>query len=614
MKRMESRTKKSTGYLVAGLLAATALTAPWVLAAAGRITSIDFRQADGKSLVEITSDAPLAFVKQENQADKQVILEIQDAKLSRAALRRLDTSSFPGAVSLVSPYQAGEQARVVVQLRNNAGTSVVQDGNVLRLSVADGASSDRAQVSASAPEPAPAPSDSGETASTRTADELLAQEEPASKPAPKVSTPATLRAEEKALDDFIQSRSQRKFIGKPITLQVRDMDLGDFFQLIGEASGFNVIVGSEVQGKVTLSLQDTPWDQALDLVLSSRQLGAERRNNVLRVTTLSNLTSEKQAELAARRASEAAAPRVTRIFPISYATLADLSNVFQRFGSSSGDTSGTVVQTDERTNSIIVRDTAENIERMRKLIELLDTQTPQVLIEAKVVEAKESGSKAISGTFSFGGSGTSNSLTGTLGSLAGGISTGGNFGFGQSLNFGIGNGSRIDAQLNITESQSLTRTVSSPKTVVLNKETASIVAGTPVLISTTTSTISGPIATQTVVTANLSLSVKPTVTNDSGVLLDVTVQRDTVVQADTTSAVAPRNLKTKVLVDSGSTLVIGGIYTSSSLESEGGIPFFRKIPIIGALFGSETKADERTELFIFVTPRILNQKEAGLST
>jgi type IV pilus assembly protein PilQ len=150
--------------------------------------------------------------------------------------------------------------------------------------------------------------------------------------------------------------------------------------------------------------------------------------------------------------------------------------------------------------------------------------------------------------------------------------------------------------------------------VVLNKETASIVAGTPVLISTTTSTISGPIATQTVVTANLSLNVKPTVTNDSGVLLDVTVQRDTVVQADTTSAVAPRNLKTKVLVDSGSTLVIGGVYTSSSIESEGGIPFFRKIPIIGALFGNETKSNERTELFIFITPRILNQKEAGLST
>ncbi len=609
MKRMESRIKKSTGYLVAGILAASTLSAPWVLAAAGRITSIDFRQADGKSLVEITSDSPLAFVKQENQADKQVILEIQDAKLSRAALRRLDTSSFPGAVSLVSPYQAGDQARVVVQLRNSAGTSVVQEGNVLRLSVADGASSDRAQASASAAEPAPSATEAGETASTRTADELMALEEASSKPAPKASTPATLRAEEKALDDFIQSRSQRKFIGKPITLQVRDMDLGDFFQLIGEASGFNVIVGSEVQGKVTLSLQDTPWDQALDLVLSSRQLGAERRNNVLRVTTLSNLTSEKQAELAARRASEAAAPRITRIFPISYATLADLSNVFQRFGSSSGDTSGTVVQTDERTNSIIVRDTAENIERMRKLIELLDTQTPQVLIEAKVVEAKESGSKAISGSLSFGGAGTTGvtSLAGTLGSISQ-AQTGGTF------SFGFGNRARIDAQLDIAESQSLTRTVSSPKTVVLNKESASIIAGTPVLINTTSQTISGPIATQTVVTANLSLNVKPTVTNDSGVLLDITVQRDAVVPAGNTSAVAPRNLKTKVLVDSGSTLVIGGIYTSSSLETEGGIPFFRKIPIIGALFGAETKTDERTELFIFITPRILNQKEAGLST
>jgi type IV pilus assembly protein PilQ len=182
------------------------------------------------------------------------------------------------------------------------------------------------------------------------------------------------------------------------------------------------------------------------------------------------------------------------------------------------------------------------------------------------------------------------------------------------LTFGIGNVTRINTQLNIAESQSLTRTVASPKTVVLNKETASIVAGTPVVF--TTSLISNGVATttQTVVNANLSLNVKPTVTNDSGVLLDVTVQRDTIVPASGINAVAPRNLKTKVLVDSGSTLVIGGVYTSSSIESEDGIPFFRKIPIIGALFGKESKSDERTELFIFVTPRILNQKEAGLST
>lgn len=175
--------------------------------------------------------------------------------------------------------------------------------------------------------------------------------------------------------------------------------------------------------------------------------------------------------------------------------------------------------------------------------------------------------------------------------------------------------SRLNALLNLGESENQVKVISSPKTVVINKEKASIVQGTPVLVPGTTTVAGvGTVPTTTVQNANLSLNVKPTVTNDGGVLMDLTVTRDIPFQlSGGNTAVANRNINTIVLVDSGATLVIGGIYTMTVTHSSSGFPVLRKIPILGALFGSDSDETDRSELFIFLTPRILNTKEAGLS-
>jgi type IV pilus assembly protein PilQ len=585
---------------------------------AAQIKSIEFKNQGQAGYLEIKADGPISAKETQNKLDRQIVVDLEGATLSKSASRKLDTSSFPGAVSLVSPYQVQGQdglARVVVQLREEPKNSVLeQDGNTVRLVV----SSDSITASRSASQP---------TGEPINPPELSGSEVPASPPVAENSNESTRPSVQSTtsdgmIDGVISANQTKRYVGKPINLQVRDMNLLDVFQLIGEASGFNVVVGPEVSGKITLNLAEVPWDQALDLILSTRQLGAERKNNILRITTLENLTREKQSELAAKRAAEATAPKVTKVFPISYAKLPDIVTAFKNFGSNlAAQDAQTVVQPDDRTNSIIVRDTVDNVERMKKIVEVLDVQTPQVLIEAKVIEASETFGRSLGGSLGMGraneatgqGFGTSFNTGALTGSVTNRSSAEGTGALGITLLGSSGSNfnpfNRINALLTIGEEEEKVKVIASPRLVVLNKESASIVSGTPVVLKS--STVSNGTVTNTTATlmANLSLTVSPTVTNDLGVLMTLSISRDVPLQ----EAVAPRTINTKVLVDSGGTLVIGGIYTAQENESSSGFPFLRKIPILGWFFGTESKSNTKSELFIFISPRVLNEKDAGLS-
>lgn len=622
--------------------------------AASKVTAIDFKGTTDPSEITIQSDGPVTFQKLENTQDNQVILELQGAQISKANSRNIDTSSFNSKVSLISPYQVVGQpdtVRVVVQLRGPGSADAIQEGNLIRIKVSNSASSVSSSDSpiAASLGAAPAPNSTENILPSVPAIPNTPTTDPVPV-TPSVNNPQepntiTLQNGQKThLDEFLDGKKVQKFTGKPVTMQVRDAEVSDILRLIGEASGFNVVVGDDVRGKLSLSLVDVPWDQALDVILHTLHLGAERSNNILRVVTLQNLTTEKQDEYRAKKAAEDNAPRLTRVFPISYANLTDLQGVLTKFASSNSTSGGLaalpgttpLVEVDRRTNSIIVRDTGDNIDKMKKLIELLDTQTPQVLIEAKVIEATESFSKSISGSLGIGSQGSTSfvssfaggnpidPLVGSPGVFANGTAVGtasnptgapnGTFGVNPSLSFLPGQ-IRLNALLSWGESESQVKVVSSPRTVVLNKETANIVEGTPVLVPGTTTVAGvGSVPTTTVQQANLSLNVTPTVTNDGSVLMNLTVAKD-VPQSlgNGNQGIANRNMTTLVLVESGSTLVIGGIYTMRSQHTGSGFPYLRKIPLIGALFGNESDDTDRTELFFFITPRILNQKEAGLN-
>lgn len=587
---------------------------------AATVKAIDFQVSEGVSEIQIQADSPLTFEKIVNDQDNQLILNLAETTLSTAASRKLDTSSFDSPVNLISPYEvdgaSGKDSRVVIQLRENAPAEVLQDGDILRIRISNSPNLGEAL-----------PRDPSQAEATVDPGAIPAEPmspDPVEAPSPEVA------AAQKSLDQFESSQQTRRFIGKPVTLNVRDADLVDVFRLIGEASGFNIVIGEEVKGKITLALNDVPWDQALDLILRTQRLGAERSNNVLRILTLESLTKEKQQEVQAKLAVEASAPRVTRVFPISYAKLEDLAMTLQKFSTTpaSGQSSDSpasqsaIVQPDERTNSIIIRDLPESINRMKKLIEVLDTQTPQILIEAKIIEASENFARALGGRLGIGNAESSNQIaasfnggdaispllsttggTGTFGSEAGAGAIGISF---------LPGAFRLNAVLTLQEREGKVRVVSSPRTVVLNKEKATILQSTPVAVPTTTTDDGATSQGFEILQANLSLGAEPTVTNDGSVLMSLEITRDIPQSAGETTGVAQRNMKTKVLVESGSTLVIGGIYTVEQSEDESGIPWLRKIPLIGLLFGNESRTVNRSELFIFITPRILNEKEAGL--
>jgi type IV pilus assembly protein PilQ len=436
------------------------------------------------------------------------------------------------------------------------------------------------------------------------------------------------------MDQLLKAEKTKKFNGRPITLQVRDVDVQDIFGLIAETSGFNIILSENVKGKLTLSLVDVPWDQALSIVMQTLHLGADRRGNVLRVDSLTAMTQEKQLELAAKTAQEAVTPRITRIFPISYAslgtlktTILDLAAAEQQSRGGNSSQAPLIVENDDRTNSLIVRGLPEYVDRAGKLIEILDTQTPQVLIEGKVIEATENFSRAIGGnlgiveTESGSGYGMSFNAGNPYASLfgAGGAqstifnvadnSKNGGASFGYTKLIG---GNRINATLTLSEAEGKVKVVSSPRAVVLNNKSVSLTQSFPVSIKQTVTTATSTTVTPTQMSGQLSLSVTPTVTSDGSVLMQLSLQRDVVNPNPDAPTVAQRNITTNVLVESGTTLVMGGFYNNEQADTEQGIPFLRKIPIIGWLFGNKSHTESRSELMFFITPQVINPKKAGL--
>jgi len=559
---------------------------------AGQISDVQFKFVGDQSVVEIDGDSLAGFQKHENSDPPQLVLTFDDTAIASQASRKLDTSSFKSNVLQISAYPidgAKNQARVVIDFKKNAHYSVDSEGGKLLVKVDDtGAarSADRETESASV-------------------DEL---------------------AKTDALTTVMSAEETKKFTGSPITLKLKDADVHDVLRMISEASGFNIVVHPAVQGKLTLSLEQVPWDQALDVVLTTLRLGAERSQSVLRVMPREMLIAEKQQELDTKKIAEASAPRITRVFPISYADLQQLSQILQNFANSQNSTPGssgipTTILVDANTQSLIVRDTVPNIERIKKMIEILDVQTPEVLVETKVVEASRTFTKDLNGSFGIGGSRYQFGSNGP-GSLVGlptaalpATADGGAFA-GADVFTIAGRVISLNATLHMAENDNTAKVVSSPRTVVLSGKSATVSQAQSVGIQVTTPATATSPATTTIqqVTANTRLTVTPRVTNDGSVFMRLDLERDVLntVNPEAPSA-EPRQINTEVIVESGNTLVIGGILNLDQNHFETGFPVLRKLPLIGWLFGNKHDSNAKSELMFFVTPRILNQKKTALS-
>jgi type IV pilus assembly protein PilQ len=381
-------------------------------------------------------------------------------------------------------------------------------------------------------------------------------------------------------------------------------------------SDLNIIAGDDVTGKVSMRLVDVPWDQALDVVLQARSLGMSRVGNVIRVAPTDTLKKEIQGELEAKRAKEKLEDLTTELIPVNYATAKEIITQVKTVLTERGE-----VKVDERTNILIVKDIAKNVTSAKNLVKSLDTKTPQVMIEARIVEAALGFQRELGVSWGFKFTTETNTVSTTQGGLtnsrvidlpavarqglAGALGAVGMIDF---LFSSIGSLDMLDIAISAHENQGEAKIISSPKIATLDNKEASIEQGLriPYLKLTTEGTV-----TTDFIDANLKLTVTPHVTNDQTIKMLIKVKKDRPDQTVVVQGVPSIDKKeaiTEVLVKDGGVVVIAGLYTIEKNDGMEGVPLFNKIPLLGWLFKREAKEDLRKDLLIFISPKIIKDE------
>lgn len=415
-----------------------------------------------------------------------------------------------------------------------------------------------------------------------------------------------------------------KYEGEPISLDFQDAPVRQIVQLIADVSGHNVVINEEVQGTITLKLNNVPWDQALDLVLQMNGLGMAMEGNILRVNTLENLAKQSKARGEAKLTKVAAEDVITRILPVNFTKAKDMVSTVGAGGNGFLSARGRI-NFDERTNSLVIQDIESAIDEVVELVRRLDTPTPQVSIAARIVQVRPTFSRELG--VQWGGGATHYSDT-TLTQLQGVVPTDGavpifggfypgyvvnmpsamamsGAGGGIGVRFGrlIGTPLSLDLRITAGQSQGMTKIISTPKVTVLDHQTATISQGESIPYATISSE-----GTQIEFhDAFLELKVTPHITGNGMVSMEVEISKNLPGEArgNAGPSILRREAVTTVLVQDGETTVIGGIFERTSRKSTLSVPFFAKIPILGYLFRSDTNSENVEELLVFVTPEIL---------
>jgi type IV pilus assembly protein PilQ len=417
-----------------------------------------------------------------------------------------------------------------------------------------------------------------------------------------------------------------------ISLDLQDARVVNVIRFIADISGENIITGETVTGGITLRIRDIPWDQALDIVLKSKGLDMVREGGVTRIAPVAEIQAQRQLEVQKKQAKEAAEDTLIKIVAVNYAPVGDISSQVQSLLSARGRLS-----VNARSNTMVIEDVASRIDRIVELSQRLDRETPQVLIEARIVEASSSSLQQLG--IQWGGLGQATQQNGNATGLAfpanvwlqgiaddGAAATTGNtspqgyavnmpapvgagVGGGLALALGsAGSGQLLNLRLSAMEEGGSGRIMSSPRITTLDNQTATISQGIDIPMST----VSAAGTSTRLVSARLQLTVTPHVTNDGSVLMNIVTSKNepdfsrTGGQGDPT--LQNKEATTQVMVKDGETTVIGGIYTHTKSDTRARVPFFSHIPIVGKmLFSNSRVEDSRSELLIFVTPKILNR-------
>jgi type IV pilus assembly protein PilQ len=407
-----------------------------------------------------------------------------------------------------------------------------------------------------------------------------------------------------------------KFTGEKIALNFYETDIKNVFRILMDVSGKNFAIDKDVTGKVTLAFdKPVPWDQVLDLVLKMNGLGMVYEGDIIRIATLKTLRieqEERQAAFAAKQKLEAQKktlePMTTAYIPVNYANAK--SDVLPHITVTKGRGNVTV---DARNNQIIITDIAEKIREARQIVKKIDKVTPQVMIEARIVEATDTFSREIGTQWQVSGTRTDGSLGGTLGfdmsatnppsSSLGAI--------GISFSRVVGNTFKIiDAKLSASESEGSVKIISAPKILTLDNKPAKIKQGLAYPYNKLDA--DGNTTTEFKDIA-LELEVTPHITPDDRVTMKIVIKNNEIgAVINNQISFTTKEAYTELLVNDGDTIVIGGIRKTRKDINEKGLPFLRKLPVLGWLFKTDAKENTTDELLIFITPRVVQLKQANL--
>jgi len=600
------------------------------------IFGVEFDSQVGHDRIVILSERPIDYKVFEPSPDTMV-LSIQNAKIDPEAVVRIAPEAG-GPVSLVTAFEQpdtdGTEVRVVMRRADGLKPEIVRRGSLVVIDFPrDGSVASPPPVLATSPAPSeaqpatpaaqPTTLAQADSSEAQPAAAVLAAPEAPSSSASAQPAPAAIGSEP-AIEVLREGglMDGKEYAGRRISLDFKDIDMADVLRLIAEVSDLNVIAGDEVSGRVTIRLVDVPWDQALDVILLTKGLGFMRVGNVLRIAPADVLRQEEEMRLQERRALEQLEDLIVKLQPVNYAAVEDMKGMVGRLLTSRG-----TVDSDKRTNTLIIKDIPSVIDEATALIKAIDTQTPQVLIEAKIVEANLDFSREFGVAWGMGAQPLEDAFD--SGSLArrdlGGkafrlnttdSSLGNNANFLNPLTAGptslfnlagflLDEKINLELQLQAAEVNGDGKVISSPRVVTLDNSKATIEQG----VSIPFQTFENGDAQLEFVDAVLKLDVTPHVTADRSIIMDINVSRnapdDSVFTLTGSPAIAKNQVDTETLVKDGQTLVIGGIYVVDKADRQSRVPYLHSIPIIGTLFRSDEHSDSRKELLIFVTPRVV---------
>jgi len=552
------------------------------------ISSVDFRRTrdgGGRVVVSLTDPSTPVDIRQEGG---RVVAVFKDTSLPADLMRRLDVMDFATPVTTVDALRTNQDTRIVISAEGKYEQLAYQSDNEFTIEI----------------NPAP------ETADTE----------------------SSLFSETK------------EYEGQRLTLNFQDIETRAVLQLLAETSGKNIVVSDTVQGNVTLRLRNVPWDQALDIVMTTKGLDMRQNGNVIMVAPAEEIAARETADLEAQLAISELEPVYSEFLQVNYAKASDLAALIEGGSGSSMLSDRGSLGVDDRTNTLLVQDTAERLQDIRRMVRALDVPIKQVLIESRIVVVNDdfsrnlgvrlgvtafnesnTGLTTISGT----GAGTDTMINSALTNLADPLngtvfpielpSLSNRYNVNVPIADAAGrfslaileNDYLIDLELTAMEAEGRGEIVSTPRVITANQSEATIKQGVEIPYQQSASSGATTIQFKEAV---LELVVTPQITPDNNIILDLRVSKDNVGKiistgglGGTVPSIDTRSVETQVLVANGQTVVLGGIYETERRETVKKVPVLGDIPFVGALFRSKQRIENKAELLIFVTPRILEE-------